>query len=117
MKERAGIERDVGELAEGNIGVGARRRRIGDLDGANGVDAAAEFGIEPDRQVELPVALQHGGRGGAAERGLHHGIDVAGIEAVARGLLAIDLDVEIGLAEQVEYAEIGDAADLAPSRP
>ena len=82
----AGIERDVGEVRS----TGCRRwipmasgRR---LDLAHRVDALAEFRVEPNHHAELPVALQHRGGVGAAERGLHHGRHVAGVEAVARGL-------------------------------
>jgi len=39
-------------------------------------DAAAVFGVEPDRQIELPVALQDGRCIGAAKRGLNDGVDV-----------------------------------------
>ena len=46
------------------------------------------------------------------KRGLDHAVDVAGIEAVARRLFAVDLDVQVGLAEHAEDAEIGDAFDL-----
>src|SRR4029453_14833159 len=38
---------------------------------------------------------------------LHHRVDVADRKAVARSLLAIDLDDEVGLAEQVEPARVG----------
>ena len=112
MNEAPGIERDIGKFAERNVAIGAGRRRIGDLDVANRVDAAAVFGVEPDGEVELPVTFQDRGRRGAAERCLNDGVDVAGIEAVARGLFAIDLDIEIRLSQEVEDSEIGHAADL-----
>jgi hypothetical protein len=73
---------------------------IGDLDGPNRINAAAVFWIEPDGEVELPIALQNCRRVGAAERCLNDGIDVAGVEAVTGGLVAIDLDVEIGLTQR-----------------
>ena len=49
------------------------------------------------------------------ERRLHDGVDVAGVQSIARRLCAIDLDVEIGLSEHAESAEIGDALTLAIS--
>ncbi len=48
----AGIERDVGKLAQGNIGVGAGGRLVGHLDVTHRIDALAEFGIEPHRDAE-----------------------------------------------------------------
>ena len=69
-------------------------------------------GAQPHRDVELAVGLELRGCHRAAERRLDDGVDVAGIEAVARGLVAIDRDIEVGLAEHPENAEIGDAPDL-----
>ena len=67
----------------------------------------AEFGREPDGHAELPVGLEQRGRHAAAEGRLHDGVDVAGVQPVARRLFAVDLDVEVGLAEHPEDAEIG----------
>ena len=62
----AGIERDVGKFAERNVPVGARRRRIGDLEVANRIDAAAIFGcIRPGRS--MTVTFEDRGRRGAAD--------------------------------------------------
>ena len=111
-ERRAGIERDIGKLAERNVAASARRRLKGNLDVADGVDAVAVVGIEPDGQIELPVALQNGRRGGPAKCGLHHGVDITGVETVARRFFAIDLDVEVGLSEKMENPKIGHALDL-----
>src|ERR1700677_2584789 len=108
----AGIERDVSQFAQRNIPVGARRGRISHRDGTNGRNAGAVFGVQPDRQVELSIPFEDGCRIGAAECSLNHGIDVTGIETVAGGFFAVDLDVEIGLTEQVKYAEVGNALNL-----
>ena len=71
------------------------------------------LGIEAHGNAEAAVALQHGRGHGAAERCLNDRGDVAGVQPVAGRLLAIDLDIEVGLADQMEDAEIGDAADVA----
>ena len=43
---------------------------------------------------------------------MHDGIDIAGIEAVARRLFAIHLDVQVRLSLHVENTEIGHALYL-----
>jgi len=78
-KGSPGVERDVRKLAKRNVAIGARRSLITDFDGADGVDAASIFGIEPDCQTELPVAFEHRRHGCPAEGGLHHRVHVAGI--------------------------------------
>ena len=110
---RPADELDLAEIAEPDIG--GRRFRIGvrkcDRNRADGIDIPAEFRRQPHRQREDHLAFIDLGDFLTADRGLHHGIDVGDREAVARGLGAIDLDDEIGLAEQVEAGGVGDAAD------
>ena len=48
-----------------------------------------------------------------AQRRLDDRVHVAGVEAVARGLRAVHLDIQVRLAEDREDAQIGDAAHLA----
>ena len=79
---------------------------------ADDVAGDAVFRRQTDVEVELAIAFQHGGRRGAGHRRLDDGVDVAGIEAVARRLGAVDRDVEIRLPQHAEDAEIGHAADL-----
>ena len=67
---------------------------------------------QPHREREIHLAFVDAGDLLAADRGLHHRIHVADGEAVAGGFGAIDLDHQIGLAEQIECARIGDARDL-----
>ena len=57
-----------------------------------------------------PECMPEGVR--AAERRLDDGGDVAGVEAVARRPLAVDADIEVGLADDVEDPEVGHALDL-----
>src|SRR4029079_18002656 len=110
---RAADELDLAKIAKPNIG----SRRLGIRvwkryrNRANGVDIPAVFRRQPDRQREDHLPYIDVGIFLAADRGLDHGIDVADREAVARGLGAIDLDDQIGLAEQVEAGGIGDAAE------
>ena len=64
---------------------------------------------KPDRDVKLPVAFKNRCRNGAGERGLNHCCDIAGVQPVSCDFLAVDLDVEIGLAERMEDFQVGDA--------
>jgi hypothetical protein len=107
-----GVERDVGKFAQRNIAVAAGRGDVTDLDVAHRLEAVAIFRCEADRHGELAIGLEQRRRRGAAERRLHHRIDVAGIEPVTGGRRPVDLDVEIGLTEHAEDAEIGHARDL-----
>src|SRR5262249_7062340 len=108
----AGIETDVGKFAEPNIGVGAAGIRNRDFDIADGFETRAIFGRQADRHAELAIALQQSGRGGAAQSRLDDRIHVASVKAVTGGFGAVDLDIEIWLAEHMEDAEIGDAGHL-----
>ena len=74
---------------------------------------SADISAPADLDAELPVRLEMRRRDVAAERRLHDGVDVAGVEPVARGPLAIDLDVEVGLAQHAEDAKVGHARHLA----
>src|SRR5262249_43941003 len=112
----AGIERDVRDLAERDIAVAWSWRVEGDLDLADRIDAGTVFRVQPDGECKLPITFQYGRGVGAAERRLHHGVNIAGIEPVAGGFLAIDLDVEVGLAEEMEDAEVCDPLHLAHLR-
>src|ERR1035438_4772502 len=58
-------------------------RPCGAQDGCSPIPAA------PTGQIELTLALNHFAGGFAAERGIHHGIDVAHVQAKAGQLGAI----------------------------
>src|SRR5581483_11423817 len=110
----AGFEPDAGDVAERDIGgrrlwigIGQRHRHR-----ANGVDIVAVLRGEPHGEREVPFALVDAGDLLAADRGLHHGVHVVDGDAVARRPGAVDLDHEVGLAEQVEGAGVGDARHL-----
>ena len=110
----AGIERDIRQFAQRNVGVGARRasdrptltvRIASMLLRYLGSSLTAKANCRSPSSTVVAVV--------PPDRRLHHRVDVAGVEAVARGLFAVDLDVEIGLAQHMENAEVGDALDLA----
>ncbi len=63
------------------------------------------------RQVVVLLALVHLRQGGAAERRLDHVVDVAGVEPVALAGDAVDGDLDVGLPERPEDAEILHARD------
>src|SRR5665213_2049126 len=111
-KRSAGIERDICEFTEWDVRICPGGCLIGHLHGADGVNSAAILGIESDGQTELPITFENGCRRGAPKCSLNNGIDVTSIETVARGFFAIDLDVEIGLTQQVKYSKVGNATDL-----
>ena len=108
----AGIERDIGKLAQRNISVGAGRRLIADLDVADASMLSRYSGASRTVTLNCRSASRSVVADRAAERRLNDVVDVAGIEPVARRLVAIDLDVEIWLAEDAEDAEVGHALDL-----
>ena len=107
------VQGDVRQFAEGYVGIGAGGGLIAHFDIANFIDAVAVFGRITDDQIELPVTLQDRSRYGAAHGRLHDRVHIAGIEAIARGLGAIHFDVQIGLSQDGEDAEVGDAPHLA----
>src|SRR6202030_330985 len=104
-------ERDVCQLAERYVGVGAGWRLIGDLDAANIVKIVAVFGRQPHRDIELAIRFQQRRRRRSAQGRLHDVVDVAGVETVPGGFVAIDFDVQIRLAEDRKDAEIRYAFD------
>ena len=67
------------------------------------------------RDVEAGLALLHLGDGVGADRGLHCVLNVGDVDAPARGGVAIDGEVEIGLADDAEDAQVLDALDALPS--
>src|SRR5207253_6185339 len=93
----AGVERDVGELAQRNIGVAAAGGDVADLDVAHRFQAVAILGRDAHGDGELAIRLQHGRRRGAAHGRLYHRVDVAGIKPVTGRRGPLHLDVEIGL--------------------
>jgi hypothetical protein len=99
---RPGVEGDIGDVAQGDISGAVSRLnpnpRIPDC-----FYAVPEFGSGAHVHAKLPVGLI-GRRGDAAAKGgLHKGIDIARVKAVARRLLAIGLDIKVWLAQQCPF--------------
>ncbi len=73
------------------------------------VDRRAEAVLITRHQIEALFANQDLADRIAADRGLHRVLNVGRVDAVAVGLGAIDLDVDVGLAQHAKQAQIGDA--------
>src|SRR5208337_2000275 len=76
-------------------------------------DAVAVFRRITDDEIELPVAFQDRSRYGPTHGRLHDRVNITGIEAITRGLGTIHLDVQVGLSEDGEDAEVGNSPHLA----
>src|SRR5262249_61129719 len=61
---------------------------------------------------DLAIALQSRVLWHSTERCLYHRVHIAGVKTIAGGFSAIDLDIEVRLAEDMEYLKIGDAPHL-----
>ncbi len=90
--------------------VGRAHQQISDL-----MRAAAELGLHADHQIEQLLSLNDLGDGLPADRGGNHSFDVGNVDAVARNLVAIDVDQKAGLAKFAHYGEFGEAGYLAES--
>src|SRR5215469_15137469 len=98
-------EVDARHVLQRYVAHGPVTRLVGHLEIADLLDAVAVAARIAHHEVELPVALQDLGRDGAAQGGLDDGVDIARVEAIPRGLVTVDGDVEVGLAEHRENAE------------
>ncbi len=76
-------------------------------------DGAAELRLVADGQVEALFADQDLADGFAADGGFDRVLDIGDVDAEAIGGGAIDVHVHVGLAADLEGAEIGDAGNLA----
>mmetsp|Transcript_5519 Transcript_5519/g.13306 ORF Transcript_5519/g.13306 Transcript_5519/m.13306 type:complete len:1095 (-) Transcript_5519:4456-7740(-) len=112
---RAGVQADGGDFAQRHI-ARATAGVVAHPQVADALDAGTGGAREAHRQAVLPLAFQHRSNNRAAQRGLHNGIDIAGVQAIAGRLDAVDLDAEVGLAEDIEDAEVTDALDLPHQR-
>jgi hypothetical protein len=79
----------------------------GSPQGSGGIAGKADH----DREIAVRSIFIEIARRLAPDGGLHHGVDVAGGEAIMGGLVAVDLDVHRGLAQSVEHRQVGDALD------
>ena len=72
----------------------------------------AELRLHADDEVEQLLALNDLGGRLAADGGLNDRFDVGDVDAVARDLVAIDVDQQAGLAEFADDGEFGEAGNL-----
>ena len=66
------------------------------------------LGRKPQDDIEELFPLHHLREGLAADRHLHDFLDVGHVHAMASAEAAIDLDLEVGLADDVEHAHVLD---------
>ena len=76
-------------------------------------DGLAELGLVADGEVVALLADQDLGEGFAADGGFDCVLNVGDVDAEAVGGGAIDVEIHVGLAADLEGAEVGDAGDLA----
>ena len=99
---------DGGQLGEGDALAGGRE----EADVVDGLLGVAELGKIAKDDVVSGLALEDLSDGVATDGGLDGVLHVGHIDAVARGGLAVDGVVEVGLADDAEEAEVLDALDL-----
>ena len=100
---------DVHQLLERNAGprlaVGAGRV---DRDPADDLGVVALAFGQSEHDVEELLSFDHPREGPAADGDLHDRLDVRHVDPVAGTLVAVDLDLEIGLADDMEKPRIRD---------
>ena len=106
---RAVVGGDLGQLRQGDALAG-RRQQAHVLDGLAGV---AILLLIAQRHIVARLALLHLGHGVCADRSLHRVLDVGDVDAPACRGIAIHCEVEVGLADDAEDAQILDALTVA----
>ena len=98
----------VGQLRERNAVTRAVVRAAGnvDQDAVDDLGIVTQLGREPQRDIEQLFAFHHLGERFAADGCLHDFLDIGHVDAVARAELAVDLDFEVGLADDMEHADV-----------
>src|ERR1035438_8222030 len=103
----------VAELAERHTLAGrSQQADIADL-----LDGGAVLRLIPHHQVIALLAFQHRRHGLAAGGGLDGVLHIGHVDAEAGGLVAIHREVQVGLADDPENAQILHPANLAPDTP
>ena len=101
----------LGDLGEGDALAGGGE----EADVADGLGGGAVAGVVAGGDVVAGFAIEDLGNGGsgdgAADGSLDGGLDVGDVDAVAGGGGAVYGVVEVGLADDAEEAEVGDALD------
>ena len=82
-----------------------------DRDPADDLGVVAQVLGQPQDDVVELLPLDHLREGPAADRHLDDGLDVGHVDAVAGALVAVDLDLQVGLADDVEQADVLDPPD------
>src|ERR1700726_1521187 len=100
----SGVEAHRCEVVKWDVGIRAGAGLVADIDVADPLKTRAILWCETYRKIEGTIALEYLRCGPAAHRGLNPRIDVAGLETVAPRPPTIDPDVQVRLAEHVEYA-------------
>ena len=78
--------------------------------------AAAELRLHTDDEVEELFALNDLSGGLPADGGGDNGFDIGNVDAVARDLVAIDIDQQARLAELAHNGEVGKARNSSTAR-
>ena len=111
------IQGDGGQFAQGDIGVRAARSLIGHFYVADLFDAVAIFRRITDDEIKLPGRLPAPNSLRRHPWRLARQVHITGIQPVARRFGTIHLDVQVGLSEHGEDAQVFDAPHLGSSGP
>ena len=99
---------NIRKLAQRNLLAGRRAdEQIADL-----LRVLAELRLHAHDEIEQLFALNHLRGGLAAHRRLHDGFHVGDVDAVARDLVAIDIDQQAGLAEFAHDGQFRESGHL-----
>ena len=109
MRDHVGQLRERNAIARAVVG-GARDI---DQDPVDHLGIVAQVGRQPQRDIEELFAFHHLRESFAADGRLHDLFDVGDVDAMPGAELAVDLDLEIGLADDVENADVLDAPDTS----
>ena len=102
----------LAQVREGDPGPGLALAALDvHRDAGDVVRVVAQVLGEPEHDVVALLPLDHLREGPAADRDLDHFLDVGDVHAVASAGPAVDLDLEVGLADDVKDADVLDAAD------
>ena len=105
------IERDRGEFAQRNIGIGAASGLTAHFDLANLADGVVEVRRQAHGHAELAIPFKDRGCDRAAYRGLDNRVHIPCVQTIPCRFGAIDLDVQVWLTKDMEYSEIFDPPD------
>ena len=103
---------DVGQLGDRHLlAGGSGHQQIADR-----ARAGAVLGLHAHDQIEQLLALNHLRGRLSAHAGLDHALDVGHVDAVARDLFAVHVNLHAGLAEFAHHGQLGEAGHLLKAR-